>query len=95
MEIVNSCSLVSVDQFITDKTIYLTYEGQCWLLSTKASFYKMSNKDVTQYATATSVATNISFQYNISVPMCAGNFTLNHKTGVATEQDRRKLCYRI
>ena len=27
--------------------------------------------------------------------MCAGNFTLNHKTGVAAEQDRSKLCNRI
>ena len=27
--------------------------------------------------------------------MCAGNFTLSHKTDVATEQDRIKVCSRI
>ena len=40
-------------------------------------------------------ATNLSFQYNMS--LYNGNFTLNHKTGVAeqTEQDRSKMCSRI
>ena len=71
LEIVNSSFLVSVGQFIPDKTNYLTCVGHCWLLSSKASFYKLSNKDETKYATATSAATNISFQYNISLYQCA------------------------
>ena len=72
--------VVSVGQFITDKTNYLTCESYCWLLSTMASFYRLSN---------------ISFQYNISLyQMCAGNFTLNHKTAVANE-GRSKMCNRI
>ena len=27
--------------------------------------------------------------------MCAGDFTLNHKTGVAAQQGRCKMCSRI
>ena len=44
---------------------------QCFSLSNmrwdKAAFYKLSNKDETKYAEATSAATSISFQYNISL----------------------------
>ena len=92
-EIVNSSFLVSVGQFIPDKTNYLTCVGHCWLLSSKASFHKLSNKDETKYATATSAATNLSFQYNMSI--WAGNFTLNYKRGVTVEQGRSKMCSRI
>ena len=69
MEIVNSSLLVSVGQFITEKTNYITCEGHSstWLLSTKASFYKLSNEDERKYAIATSAATNIFFQYKISL----------------------------
>ena len=48
LEIVNSSFLVSVGQFIPNKTNYLTCVGHCWLLSSKASFYKLSNKDETK-----------------------------------------------
>ena len=50
------------------KTNYLTCEGHCWLLITKASFYKfkLSNKDEIKYAIPTSAATNFSSQYKIS-----------------------------
>ena len=93
---VNSSFLVSVIHIIPHKTNYLTCVGHCWLLSSKASFYKLSNKDETNYATATSGATNLSFQYNMSfVSIWAGNFTLNHKRGVTVEQGRSKMCSRI
>ena len=98
LEIVNSSFLISVGQFISDKANYLIYVGHCWLLSSKASFYKLSKKDETKYATATSAATNLSFQYNMSLyqfAIWAGNFTLNHKRSVTVEQGRSKICSRI
>ena len=70
------------------KKKYLTCEGHFWLLPTKASFYrfKLSKKDEIKYAIATSAATNVSFQYNISLYQSERNFTLNHKRGVAAVQ---------
>ena len=83
-------SLVKVRKIFLQKFII-----HCFSLSNmrwnKAAFYKLSNKDETKYAEATSAATNISFQYNI----CLYQLTLNYNIDVAAEQHRIKMCSRI